>query len=122
MTSENPRAVRLTRGKITKLNFGAKLSKRAIVTLDSNAFLAGSSDLKSIYSEQLVLLRDQIDPENPVIRIDYAIGANEDAGLAKNRAQAVAEMIAAQFSEDWDGPPAAIETNVVRTTSNSGGE
>tara|TARA_R110000787_G_scaffold280905_1_gene391912 strand:+ start:21675 stop:24920 length:3246 start_codon:yes stop_codon:yes gene_type:complete len=122
VTSENPRAVRLTRGKITKLNFGAKLSKRAIVTLDSNAFLAGSSDLKSIYSEQLVLLRDQIDPENPVIRIDYAIGANEDAGLAKNRAQAVAEMIAAQFSEDWDGPPAAIETNVVRTTSNSGGE
>jgi len=122
VTSENPRAVRLTRGKITKLNFGAKLSKRAIVKLDQNAFMAGSLELKSIYADQLTSLREQIDPQNPAIRIDYAISANEDPNLAKNRADAVAQSIAEIFGGDWDGPPASIETNVIRTTSQPGGE
>ena len=122
VTTENPRAVRLTRGKITKLNFGAKLSKRAIITLDDNAFLTGSNNLKPAYAAQLISLREQIDPENPVIRIDYKVGAGEAQGSAKSRAETVAEMVARIFSDYWDGPSAIIETNVVRATSNSGGE
>jgi uncharacterized repeat protein (TIGR01451 family) len=122
VTTENPRAVRLTRGKITKLNFGAKLAKRAVITLENNAFLPGSKELKPIYATQLATLRKQVDAEHPVVRIDYKAAKGEAQDLVKARADMVAKMVAAQFSGDWEGPSAIIETNVVRATDNAGGE
>jgi len=122
ITSENPRAVRLTRGKVTKLNFGAKLSKKAVISLDRRAFLSGSAELKTVFVEQMSALQDQVDPKNPVIRIDYARAEGEDAALAKERADNVAQAVAKQFTGNWDGSPASIETNVIIATGNQGGE
>jgi len=39
ITTENPRVVRLTRGKLTKLNFGASISRVVRIDLNSKAFV-----------------------------------------------------------------------------------
>ena len=45
ITTENPRVVRLTRGKITKLNFGAALTRVVRLDLSDEAFVPGERKL-----------------------------------------------------------------------------
>ncbi|MDZ7824322.1 MAG: hypothetical protein U5K75_09995 [Ahrensia sp.] len=47
ITTENPRVVRLTRGKLTKLNFGASISRVVDITLTNDAFLGFSLQFTS---------------------------------------------------------------------------
>jgi len=55
ITTENPRVVRLTRGKLTKLNFGAAL--RHVITLDVTdaAFVQNTTEFKTKFTSQLEL-------------------------------------------------------------------
>ena len=43
LTTENPRVVRLTRGKLTKLNFGASIGREVRIELSGAAFVAGTN-------------------------------------------------------------------------------
>ena len=72
VTTENPRKVRLTRGKVVKLNFGAAITR--LVTLDLNAkvFEQGSDALKPKWQAGLGRLVDALGAEPSTLRINYA--------------------------------------------------
>jgi uncharacterized repeat protein (TIGR01451 family) len=53
VTTENPRIVRLTRGKLVKLNFGAALHRMLRVDIDQSAFSDKGDELTQVATQQL---------------------------------------------------------------------
>ncbi|MGZ3159934.1 MAG: SdrD B-like domain-containing protein, partial [Burkholderiaceae bacterium] len=90
LTTENPRDVRVTRGKMAKLNFGATVHRVVRLELTSAAFIANSIELQPQWATQLQALPNQLKSRPSVLRISYAVGKTEDT-FARKRLDAVAE-------------------------------
>ncbi|MGA0605239.1 SdrD B-like domain-containing protein [Phenylobacterium sp. VNQ135] len=97
VTTENPREVRLTRGKMARLNFGATIHRVVRIELTDAAFAAGGLDLLPTWRAQLDALPRTLLERPSVVRIAYAPGA--DAALRKARTRAVREQLAAAWSK-----------------------
>jgi len=96
LTTENPRDVRLTRGKMSKLNFGATVHRVVRLELTPAAF--GDDDrLLAAWAERLPAVLAQLQGRPSILRIGYA----GDAEKGKARLQGVAES----FRELWKAPP-----------------
>lgn len=84
LTTENPRDVRLTRGKLTKLNFGAALHRVVRIEVTAEAFIDGST-LRPEWSTQIDALLAQIRDKPSVIRVSHrAADAEQAAALAQD--------------------------------------
>ena len=92
VTTENPRDVRLTRGKLVKLNFGATIHRVVRVELAGAAFEAGKTDLKPEWRAQVDALPARLEERPSVVRVAYARG-DDPPELARKRAEAVRELI-----------------------------
>ncbi|MGZ6047516.1 MAG: SdrD B-like domain-containing protein, partial [Phenylobacterium sp.] len=92
LTTENPRDVRVTRGKLTKLNFGATIHRVVRVELAGGAFAAGGTDLSPEWKAQIDALPGKLAERPSVVRIAYARG-EETPDLAKRRIEAVRRLI-----------------------------
>jgi len=96
LTTENPRDVRVTRGKMVKLNFGATVHRVVRLELSGAAFTANGdgTELQPAYLATLQKLPDQLAARPSVLRIAYRPGG-EAAGLAEKRVAAISERIQA---------------------------
>ena len=92
VTTENPRVVRLTQGKLTKLNFGATIHKVVRVDLTDAAFETGSSTLKPDWQKQLDALPKKLHARPTVLRIGYNAGA-EGESLARKRLHVISQSL-----------------------------
>ena len=92
LTTENPRDVRVTRGKLTKLNFGATVHRVVRVELTGAAFAAGGTDLLPAWKTQIDALPAQLAERPSVVRIAYARG-DDAADLARRRSEALRQLI-----------------------------
>ncbi|NKB84686.1 hypothetical protein HED51_22660 [Ochrobactrum grignonense] len=90
LTTENPRVVRLTAGKMTKINFGASLGRVVRLGLKDNAFIAGSLLLKDQWSKGLDQLIVVLKQERSILRITYTA---KDLKTARQRMNAVQSEI-----------------------------
>jgi len=114
MTTENPRDVRVTRGKMVKLNFGATVHRVVRLELTPAAFTA-QDELAAQWAEKLDALVEQLSSRPSILRIAYA----GSGGQAKTRAESVAERIRALWkNHEKEGdkrkylPPLIIETEL----------
>ncbi|MBM0106000.1 carboxypeptidase regulatory-like domain-containing protein [Steroidobacter sp. S1-65] len=96
VTTENPRDVRLTRGKLTKLNFGATIHRVVRVEVTDEAFEPGSTTLRAEWRERLSELPKTLADKPSVVRVSYA--GDEDAKLVKRRKQTLIR----QIREQWE--------------------
>jgi large repetitive protein len=112
ITTENPRVVRLTRGKISELNFGARIAKIVTIELSGAAFEGGSLTLKPEWQAKLPALIEALKAEPSILRLNYAEGSG-DAGRGSDRTKALAD----QIEEVWkrDGGPGSLQ--IERTTA-----
>lgn len=92
VTTENPRDVRITRGKVTKLNFGATIHRVVRLELSDAAFTAGDVQLLPDWQKQLDALPEQLKVRPSVVRLAYQPG-NDDAALAAKRIEAIRKQI-----------------------------
>jgi len=92
LTTENPRDVRITRGKVSKLNFGATIHRVVRLELSDDAFAAGSLQLLSQWQQQLDTLPEQLKKQPSVIRLAYQSGKDE-AALVTKRIEAIRQQI-----------------------------
>ena len=111
LTTENPRVVRLTAGKVTKLNFGAAISKVVRIDLTDAAFEPGSAEPSDALNAGIDTLLEQLRQEPSVLRLSY-YSKGADKRLAAARLEAV-ENIVQQRWRSKGGPRLAIETRVV---------
>jgi uncharacterized repeat protein (TIGR01451 family) len=96
VTTENPRDVRLTRGKMSKLNFGATIHKVVRVDMTDSAFEPGKTTLKTDWTQQLAGLTEQLKARPTVLRLGYKAGSEGEA-LARERLRAVSQ----QLKDGW---------------------
>ncbi len=110
LSTENPREVRLTRGKITKLNFG--VCKRRDLDLDvtKDAFDPNSLDLKAKWAAGLDRLIALLQQGKGGLIITYRCGTH--APIADERVEAVAEAVQARWQENGGKKPLKITTRV----------
>ena len=116
LTTENPRDVRVTRGKLVKLNFGATVHKVVRLEVDGRAFVAGETALAPQWEKRLPALLTQLRERPSVLRIAYRTAGND--ALASKRLSALsrrikagyAELTAKEKEEERATPPLVIET------------
>ncbi|MGB0905845.1 MAG: SdrD B-like domain-containing protein, partial [Maricaulaceae bacterium] len=89
MVTENPRVVRMTRGKMSKANFGASIKRVVTLDLADAAFMPGQIELTpetAVNLEKLVaILRDQ----ESTLRLNYHVQNAAMADTASDRLSAV---------------------------------
>ncbi len=110
VTSENPRVIRLTAGKMTEVNFGAARLQLVAVDLAAMAF-AGSEPIPAL-AEGLKGMVAQIATRPSLIRLNYT-QTQESRDLAVGRLQAVARMIRDIWPAHAISAP-RIETRITR--------
>lgn len=119
VTSENPRSVRATRGKLVKLDFGAAAHRIVRLDVSAKAFAADGTALLPAFASQLQQLPERLAGQPSVLRIAYAQVAGEPDALVAQRVQALAD----QVKELWrtrrpppgpgvDPAPLLVETEV----------
>lgn len=111
LTTENPRVIRLTAGKMSKLNFGAALGRVVRLDLQSAAFEGNSLQLKKQWSDNLNQLITVLKPEISVLRLSYT-GSKAEGDLAKQRIKHVRKLIADLWKKNGGDYQLEIETRV----------
>jgi uncharacterized repeat protein (TIGR01451 family) len=96
LTTENPRDVRLTRGKMSKLNFGATVHRVVRLELTPAAFAEGDR-LGEPWLDKLPAVLNQLKGRPSILRLSYA----GDKAAGKARLHAIAE----KFRELWKARP-----------------
>jgi uncharacterized repeat protein (TIGR01451 family) len=111
LTTENPRDVRLTRGKVTKLNFGVWRTHDVQLALTRDAFVGNGIDLKPKWQAGIGRLVKLLHQGKGNLTIVYRCGVN--APIVDERLSAVAELVDATWQDQEGGnKPLKITTRV----------
>jgi uncharacterized repeat protein (TIGR01451 family) len=111
LTTENPRDVRLTRGKITKLNFGAAITRVVRLDLKDAAFEPGSTKLKPKWGSGIDKLIAVLDKEPSALRLTYYTAG--DKAAATKRLAMVEKFIADRWRKRAGRYELPIETRII---------
>ncbi|WP_199857700.1 DUF11 domain-containing protein [Erythrobacter sp. EC-HK427] len=120
MTTDNPRSIRLTRGIMGVLNFGASEADLVQLDIGANAFDA-AGNLKPEVQERLRALATG-EETHMLVRATYAIAPGESEALITSRITAIRAALETVFAEGRDGPPPTIQVDASRARAASGGE
>ncbi|MBL8792099.1 MAG: DUF11 domain-containing protein [Rhizobiales bacterium] len=110
LTSENPRDVRLTRGKVTKLNFAAARDRDLALDLRREAFLGDGVDLRDEWLSGVDRLVGLLAQGRGGLSITYR--CSRYAPVAATRVQVVKDLVAARWREAGHAAPLKISTRV----------
>ncbi|MEO1346065.1 MAG: hypothetical protein AAFV74_18130 [Pseudomonadota bacterium] len=91
LTTENPRTIRLTAGKVAKLNFGASLGRVVKIDLSARAF-EGVAPTSALEQGLQSLLRPMEDPVS-ILRISYYQSESENSKNVRKRLDAVERKV-----------------------------
>lgn len=100
MTTENPRRMLLTAGKVAKMNFGASIGRVVDVDVSAAAF-----DADGVREELLPALRKvlgQITGTPSVLRLSYHLKPGESEKLAMQRLDGVEAVIRREWRKLGD--------------------
>ncbi|MCA0899353.1 isopeptide-forming domain-containing fimbrial protein [Microbulbifer agarilyticus] len=111
LTTENPRVLRATRGKMLEFNFGTSLHRVVRLDLAEAVFEPGTTELRPQWHSRTGLLLERLQEAPSLLRLSY-LAENEDPALV----QARLDTIKARIAEDWAALdccyPLNIETEV----------
>ncbi|WP_158590408.1 SdrD B-like domain-containing protein [Noviherbaspirillum cavernae] len=107
VTTENPRDVRITRGKVVKLNFGATIHRVIRIELSDAAFVSGEVSLLPQWQKQFDAVPSQLKQRPSVVRLAYQPG-KDDAALVQKRVDA----IRMQIRERWKAQKGEYTLNI----------
>jgi hypothetical protein len=115
VTTENPRTIRVTRGKVTKLNFGAAIGRVVKLDLNGKVFVPGALELRTDYAAGIDQLIELLAQEQSTLRVQYYRG-NDSEVLAGQRISAVVRLIEKRWARHSKRVHLPIETRIVVTT------
>ena len=111
LTTENPRDVRVTRGKVVKLNFGATINHEVRLDITGKAFIGNSLDLSDKWISGIDKLLAVLAKQRSSLKIVYHQGG-ENSDLAAARVAAMEETIAAAWKANKGKYKLVITTSV----------
>jgi len=111
LTTDNPETVRLTAGKVSKLNFGATIHH--IVRIEVNAAAFDGNALRPEVLDRIERLVGTLKTQAYVIRLAYQAFDETDAAV-KTRMQGLKDAVAAQWKAQAISYPLRTEDDIVR--------
>ena len=112
IVSENPRVVRLTRGKSQQVDFAANIHRVARIQLTPSAFV--ENQLADDYETRLLALLDALDTRPTVIRVAYqakpSLQTDQQLNNLKHWLSEQAELRELQLTIETEMTPVAIPT------------
>jgi uncharacterized repeat protein (TIGR01451 family) len=113
LTTDNPETIRLTAGKMSKLNFGATIHHVVRIEVNDTAFQG--NELRVEIVERVDVLVTSMKEQAFVVRLAYAAGAESDTTIAL-RMQALRVTVSAVWKTRDVRFPLRIEEDIVRGT------
>jgi len=98
VTTENPRVLRATRGKMLKFNFGATIHRIVRLDLAEGVFEKGSTELRPQWRSRIDLLLIELQKDASILRLSY-LGENETEADVEDRLDAIEALIARRWEE-----------------------
>jgi uncharacterized repeat protein (TIGR01451 family) len=111
LTTENPRVLRATRGKMLKFNFGAAIHRVVKLDMANEVFEPGSTEMRVQWKQRIDLLLAELKKGASVLRLSY-LAETEDEALVNERLNIVKEEIAGRWKLDKENYDLTIETEV----------
>ncbi|WP_417579946.1 SdrD B-like domain-containing protein [Nitrincola sp.] len=112
VTTENPRVVRVTQGRMVKLNFGAAIHR--VVRLDlSSAVFTEAHELRPNYAKQMQEVLPLLQEEPSILRIAYQLDMGGDIDHARERIGAVRAWLEEHWEEQGCCYDLRIEEEIV---------
>jgi uncharacterized repeat protein (TIGR01451 family) len=108
VTSGNPATIRLTRGKLAKLDFGAAGLRLVEVELDARAFVPGGTQLAPQGIAAVDAVLRQLADEPSRLRITYSAERNATSELSDNRLKLLESLV----SSAWKARSGAYELSI----------
>ncbi len=102
VTTENPRVIRLTRGKISKLNFGAGIHRVVRLELAGAAFVEGKAELAAGYLQRIDGLIGLLRESPSVLRLAYRLTDGEGEEAAEARLEYVDKLLRERWQDQED--------------------
>jgi hypothetical protein len=112
MTTENPRVVRATRGKMIKLNFGATIHRVVRVEVSDSAFSGDGTKLLPDWEKRFADLPNQLREKPSVVRLAYRI-ENNNRGQAQQRIDHLSDFLRKRWEALNCCYPLSIEQELV---------
>ncbi|MGI9402066.1 MAG: DUF7507 domain-containing protein [Rhizobiaceae bacterium] len=110
VTTENPRVVRLTQGRISKINFGAAPSSTFELTLDDRSFEPGTATLKRVSLEVIDQMLADLQGNDSRLKITYL--DRSDGQLARERIDLVGLLVRRVWELRGNGGGLEVETQI----------
>lgn len=112
VTTENPRVVRATRGKMVKLNFGATIHRVVRVELSAEAFEKDSVELKEEWKKRFEALPEQLRSRPSVVRLVFRQSVKGEP-RAKDRLNELTSMLRRKWEALDEEYPLSIEDELL---------
>ena len=112
VTTENPRVVRATRGKMVKLNFGATIHRVVRVEVSAEAFEKDSVELKDEWKKRFEALPEQLRSRPSVVRLVFRQSV-KDEPKAKDRLKELTRMLRRKWEALDEEYPLSIEDELL---------
>jgi uncharacterized repeat protein (TIGR01451 family) len=113
LTTENPRTIRVTPGKMAKVNFGVSLSRVVRIDLSAQAFTAEGQPTAALKKGVAGLIA-QLQSEPSVLRLNYRLSGESDA-VARKRLDQVEALVRGAWQDKGE------RLRVERTLQRAGG-
>ena len=98
ITTENPRVQKVTRGKLSKFNFGATIHRVVTIDVADGVFLSDDDNMRPQWESRLGLLIEELRKAPSVLRITYLADV-ESKGLVKDRI----DKLVSRIIDHWKG-------------------
>jgi uncharacterized repeat protein (TIGR01451 family)/fimbrial isopeptide formation D2 family protein len=111
MTTENPRVLRATRGKMMRFNFGATIHRVVRMDIADGVFEPGTSELRIQWQPRIMQLLEELKKAPSVLRLSY-LGDVEPGDLVQKRIETLKKKITKQWKKLDAGYRLTIETEI----------
>ncbi|VAW50145.1 Conserved repeat domain protein, partial [hydrothermal vent metagenome] len=98
VTTENPRVLRATRGKMLKFSFGTAIHRVVRLDLADGVFEKGTTDLRPQWRTRIGMLITELQKEGSVLRLSY-LAENESEDEVDDRLEAIEEEISDRWQD-----------------------
>lgn len=113
LTTENPGDVRVTAGKMAKINFGATIHRVLRVDVSAAAFAADGRALLPSFEAELPKLYASLQGKPSLVRIAYHLSGSE----SRDRAQPRIDFLRRRITQDWNSQgrqyPLQVEQEII---------
>ncbi len=111
LTTDNPQVVRLTPGKMSKINFGAAPGKIVRLDLRDDAFVRGDINLRPEWANGVDQLITLLAKDESMLRLTY-FGSDAEQTLATRRMEQLKRLITEKWKQNGAAYSLEIETRM----------